>query len=88
MRRRCIRAAKRHRAAAAARVSEPVQKTSAGPIIFAETDGEPAPSAKSLQTEALLAQWPEGYRGFKLDGDDVVIFAEGKPELRFEGACR
>jgi hypothetical protein len=33
----------------------------------------------------LLAQWPEGYTSFKLDGDDVVLFGEGKPPLRIKG---
>jgi hypothetical protein len=53
------------------------------PIIF----GEVTQPAQRLQSAPLLDRWPEGYErgGFRLDGDDVLIFAPGRPALRLRG---
>jgi hypothetical protein len=39
------------------------------------------------QCKPLLNTWPKGYErgGFRLDGDDVLIFAKGMPTLRLKG---
>jgi hypothetical protein len=44
--------------------------------------------SKRLRCEPLLAAWPPEYRGggFRLEGEDVVIFAQGKPDLRLQNA--
>jgi hypothetical protein len=34
----------------------------------------------------LLAAWPSGYRGFRFEGVDVILFAEDKPPIRFANA--
>jgi hypothetical protein len=34
----------------------------------------------------ILDSWPAGYRGFKLDGSDVILFAEDKPPIRIANA--
>jgi hypothetical protein len=41
-------------------------------------------------TRPLLEKWPEQYRGggFRLDGEDVLIFARGQPTLRLSAARR
>jgi hypothetical protein len=64
--------------------SAPVQDGK--PVIFAETAGEVAQPDKHLQSAQLLEKWPRDYTGFRLDGQDVVFFGAGKPELRIEGA--
>jgi hypothetical protein len=44
-----------------------------------KTGERPKPS------QPLLAEWPEGYTSFKLDGDDVILFGKDKPLLRIKG---
>jgi hypothetical protein len=47
-----------------------------------------AQQAARLQSEPLLQAWPSEYRGggFRIEGNAVVLFAPGKPDLRLENA--
>jgi hypothetical protein len=48
----------------------------------------PYHSRLPLQSQALLERWPEKYRGggFRLDGEDILIFKKGQPTLRLSAA--
>jgi hypothetical protein len=65
-------------------LSAPVQD--GRPIIFAETDGKITQPAKRLQSAPLLDRWPEGYKSFRIDGNDILFSAPGQADLRLEGA--
>jgi hypothetical protein len=42
--------------------------------------------AEKLQSIPLLDRWPDGYAGFRLDGNAVIIFATGKPDIHINDA--
>jgi hypothetical protein len=54
--------------------------------MLAGPKSEDAPPKPRLQCKPLLEAWPKGYEhgGFRLDGDAVLIFAQGKPTLRLK----
>jgi hypothetical protein len=50
-----------------------------------EAPGQNKTGERPKPSHPLLAQWPEGYTSFKLEGEDVILFGEGKPPLRLKG---
>lgn len=71
------------------RPAQPAHQKPALPPIQIDSPLRDAPSPPSElacrpQCEPVLETWPHEYRGggFKLDGQDVLIFAKGRPDLR------
>jgi hypothetical protein len=42
--------------------------------------------SETLQSNPIIEAWPKGYQGFRLDGNAVIVFATGKPDMRIENA--
>jgi hypothetical protein len=77
-----LRASKRPSAGAAPAPS------GAKPVIFAAASATAAPPARQLQSQVIIERWPAGCErgGYRLEGDAVLIFAAGKPDIRIEDA--
>jgi hypothetical protein len=50
---------------------------------------EPAKPAPRPPDKPLLEAWPKGYKhgSFRLDGEDVLLFAKGRSTLRLKGSA-
>jgi hypothetical protein len=67
----------KHKHPARTLAAQPAVRYDAAPVI-----------APPQQSTPLLSKWPASHRygAYKIDGDDIALFAQGRPDLRLRNA--